>query len=473
MTSSSSQTIHTEFIPAVVGAVLLAIPFAAFAVTGNDTSAMLGAQSSTAWLLLSAFGIGLALTFTPCVLPLIPIVSAIIVSQHSEHGNSRVRGGILSIAYVIGTICTYSAIGAVAGATGNQLQAYFQSPLVLGIMSAVIAAAALSLFGLYELRLPSALETRMQESSASLGGGRIASVFALGAVSALIVGACVTPLLISVLGVVIARGDAWFGAVSMAVMALGMGVVLIAIGFGLSSALPKTGAWMETVKHILGVMLMALAIYLLEPIEQVPTLLLWAALFIVVAVYLGATRKLPDESSGRQVVVKGVAVVVLAWGVVSLVGASVGNRDIVNPLPQLPTLLALGSGDGPTAQATSKSPFVYATTNEEFDQFIKLSSVENKPLLIDFYADWCLDCKRMDRTTFKDADVVSRLQNDYTAVKIDVTDPDDNFSRSLRKQLSVFGPPALVLMSPGPQLVSQRLTYGYMNVEQLMGFLDG
>ncbi len=473
MQSCTSQRMRTNVVSVVFALMALAASVGVLALETNGTSIMFGSESSAAWLLLSAFGIGLALTFTPCVLPLIPIVSAIVVSEHSEHGNNRVRGGILSIAYVVGTIVTYSAIGAVAGATGDQLQAYFQNPWVLGLMSAVITAAALSLFGLYELRLPSVFETKMQESSARLGGGRIGTVFVLGAVSALIVGACVTPLLISVLGIVIARGDPWFGAASMASMALGMGVVLIAIGFGLSSALPKTGAWMETVKHILGVMLIALAIYLLEPITQVPTLLLWAVLFIVVAVYLGATRKLPQESNGRQVVLKGLGVAVMVWGVVSLVGASVGNRDVINPLPQLPALLSMGGTGGSSAPAQFKSPFTYARTNKEFEQFIQLADDANKPLLIDFYANWCLDCKRMDRTTFRDSDVVARLQQNYTAVKIDVTDPDDEFSRSLRKQLNVFGPPALVLISQGSQVVSDRIMYGYLNVEQMMDFLDG
>ena len=445
----------------------------AYAQSGADTVNVMEAQASAFWLIVSAFGVGLLLTFTPCVLPLIPILSAIIVSQEQQPGGGRLKGGILSISYVLGTIVTYAAIGAVAGASGDQLQAYFQIPWVLAIMSAVIVVAALSLFGLYEIRLPSAFQTKMQESSAKLGGGRIGAVFALGIISALIIGACVTPLLISVLGIVVTMGDPLLGAATMTSMALGMGAVLIAAGFGLSYVLPRTGVWMQRVMHALGVMLIALAIYLLETIPQVPTLFLWAAFFIVVAVYLGATRKLTVESSGFQQILKGVGIFALVWGIVSLIGASVGNRDMTSPLPQLTSILAFNGQAGSTkAQSTAKSVFVYARDSSEFENLSQQAQTDSKPLLVDFYADWCLDCKRMDRTTYSDPEVIAYLENNFTLVKIDVTDPNNEFGRAMRKKLQVFGPPALVLVNTGDGSDSPKLTYGYMGVEQLMNFLS-
>ena len=293
---------------------MLLVTFAdVYAQTGSGAISLLNPESSVLLLIISAFGVGLLLTFSPCVLPLIPIVSAIIVSQ-GEQKSSRMRGGVLSSIYVLGTIVTYAAIGAVAGATGDQLQAYFQIPWVIGIVAAVLVAGALSLFGIYEFRLPSSFETRMQESASRLGGGRIGSVFILGIVSALVVGACVTPLIISVLGIAVAKGDPLLGAIMMSSMAFGMGAVLIAIGFGLSYILPKTGAWMERIKHLLGVMLVALAIYLLEAIPNVPVLFLWAAFLIVFALFLGATRKLPQKATGSHQFLKGVGIVVLIWG---------------------------------------------------------------------------------------------------------------------------------------------------------------
>ncbi len=452
-------------------AAAMLVSAAVIAQSGADASGMLDANASIAWLLVSAFGIGLALTFTPCVLPLIPILSAIIVSQDGGQGN-RLKGGLLSIAYVLGTIVTYAAIGAVAGATGDQLQAYLQIPWVIATLAAIIVAAALSLFGLYEIRLPSAWTTKMQARSARLGGGRVGAVFALGIVSALIIGACVTPLLISVLGVVIARGDPLLGAMVMASMALGMGAVLVAIGFGLSYLLPKAGAWMQRVMHVLGVMLIALAIYLLETIPQVPTLFLWSALLIVLAVYLGATRKLACDAGGFERLLKGAGIIAFIWGAVSLVGASAGNRDVTNPLPQMASILTPGGGSAAAESSPDTKAFMYARSRSEYDEFLRQAALSSKPLLIDFYADWCLDCKRMDRTTYADAQVIDRLQSNFTPLKIDVTDPNDEFGREMRRKFSVFGPPALVLVHAADVPGNFSLVYGYMDVAELMSFLS-
>ena len=452
---------------------MLLVAFAdVYAQTGNGAISLLNPEAGVLLLIISAFGVGLLLTFTPCVLPLIPIVSAIIVSQGDQKG-SRMRGGVLSSIYVLGTIVTYAAIGAVAGATGDQLQAYFQIPWVIGIVAAVLVAGALSLFGLYEIRLPSSFETKMQESASRLGGGRIGTVFILGIVSALVVGACVTPLIISVLGIAVAKGDPLLGAIMMSSMAFGMGAVLIAIGFGLSYILPKTGAWMERMKHLLGVMLVALAIYLLETIPAVPVLFLWAAFLIVLAIYLGATRKLPHKATGSHQFLKGAGIVVLIWGVVSLIGAAVGNRDVTQPLPQLAAMLSPDSviATAPS-EKISKSVFTYVRNIEEFDGLLKKASLDNRPVLLDFYADWCLDCKRMDRTTFQDPSIVALLNATFTAMKVDVSDPNDDFGHTLRKRYSVFGPPALVLFDSSGNVLDGPPTYGYLNAEELTDLLS-
>ena len=443
-------------------------PLAEAAVSGT----VLNPESGALLLVAAAFGVGLLLTFTPCVLPLIPIVSAIIVSQDDQKAG-RFRGGVLSVSYVFGTVVAYAIIGAMAGATGDHLQAYFQTPLVLGVMAALFVAGALSMFGLYEIRLPSAFESRMHESTSRLGGGKIGTVFVLGVASALVVGACVTPLLIPVLGVAIAAGDPVLGAVMMASMALGMGVVLIAIGFGLLYALPKSGAWTERVKHVLGVMLVAAGIYLLGFIPEVPVLFLWAALLIVLAVYLGATDKNKARSAGLQRLSKGAGILVLVWGVFSMVGAMYGNRDIVRPLPQM-TAFFSGSDIASVEQATLKSGslFIPAKSLDEFDSLLATAKLNGKAVLVDFYADWCLDCKRLDNTTFRDASVVAILEEKFTNLKIDVTNPDDEFGRALRKRFKVFGPPALVFFDSQGTMLDSFLTYGYLNVEEMIELLS-
>ena len=299
----------------------------------SDSSADGGGDSSIWWLLVTAFGTGLLLTFTPCVLPLIPIISSVILGN--DPSKAGVRGGMLSIVYVLGTVVAYAVVGAVAGATGDQLQAYFQNAWALGIMSAVFVLMSLSLFGLYEIRMPVALESRIQQSSMSIGGGKIGAVFVLGILSALVVSACVSPLLISILGIAIAKADPYLGAAMMTFMALGMGAILIIIGFGIMVALPKSGAWMDRLKQAMGVMVLAVAIYLLGNIPEVPVLVLWALLFIVTGVFLGATQDLPEDAGGWRYLWKGVGLVLLFWGVLSLIGGVLGNRDVLQPLSQL------------------------------------------------------------------------------------------------------------------------------------------
>ncbi len=300
---------------------------------GEATSSAVDLDASWIWLVLTAFGTGVLLTFTPCVLPLIPILSSIIAGESSKTGS--VRGGMLSIIYVLGTVVTYASVGAVAGATGDQLQAYFQNAWAIGAMSLVFVLMALSLFGFYEIRMPSSFETKMQQSTMRITGGKAGAVFVLGAFSALVVSACVSPLLISVLSIAIAKADPVLGAVMMTATALGMGVILVAIGFGLAVTLPKAGAWMDRLKQCFGVMLLAVAVYLLGNIPAVPVLLLWAVLFIVSGVYLGATHDLPSDAGGWKLFCKGIGLVLLVWGILSLLGAVLGNRDVLQPLPQL------------------------------------------------------------------------------------------------------------------------------------------
>ena len=416
--------------------------------------------------LAAAFATGLLLSFTPCVLPLIPILSSVVAGQ--GRGIRRGRTGALSIAYVLGMAATYTAIGAVAGATGEQLQAYFQNVWTIGAVSFILALMALSLFGLYTVQMPGFLQSRLAARSDRLAGGTLGMIFALGVVSALVVGACVSPLLISILSIAFLNGSPFLGAALMLSVALGMGVILICIGFGAGFLLPRAGPWMESVQRLFGFMLLAVAIYLLGAIPAVPVLLLWAILLIGAAGYIGS-RSLLSLSGRRRHLSSGVALVPVAWGLLALVGAVGGKRDILQPV-------AIGwlqkSDDlSSRSNATQGLRFVRVSGLKELDQHLASARAGDKPVLLDYYADWCTDCVRMKKTTFSDSRVVTALQR-FVVLQVDVTDPRLSDSRAVKQRYGVFGPPAILFFdTTGNELSAHRL-YGYRTADELLLLVD-
>jgi thiol:disulfide interchange protein DsbD len=422
------------------------------------------------WVILGAFGTGLLLTFTPCVLPMIPIISSVIVGQGSD--TTRLRSGLLSIIYVLGTAVTYAAIGAVAGATGDQLQAYFQNVWAIGSLAAVLGAMALSMFGLYQLQMPSFIQSRLQRRLEGVRGSSMVGVFVLGAVSALIVGACVSPLLISALSAAIASQNAVLGSVIMFSMAWGMGAVLVAVAVGAGSLLPKAGQWMEHVRHVFGVLLLAVAIYLLGLIPQVPVLLLWGALFIVVSVYLGATQSLPGGAGGWRYLWKGLGTFLLVWGVLALIGGLAGNRDVLRPLP-----LSLSST---SLQPVTLNTESVGTPGRLFERINSLAVLEQRldaaraaarPVLIDYYADWCTDCLRMERTTFSDPNVRRALTQGFVLLQLDISDAFSAETRALKQRFGVYGPPATLFLSADGQEYRELRFYGFRSAGELLELL--
>lgn len=449
--------------------------------SGPEAEAASIEASSLLGYLAAAFGAGLLLTFTPCVLPLIPILSSVIVGQGDRL--TRSRGGALSLIYVLGTAVTYAAIGAVAGATGDQLQAYFQNVWAIGTVSVIFVLMALSMFGLYEIQVPSFIQSRLASRSQSIGGGSVSAVFVLGALSALIVGACVSPLLISVLSIAILKGDPVLGAALMVAMALGMGVILIAIGFGAGFLLPKAGAWMDRVKYVFGVLLLGVAIYLLGNIPEVPVLLLWAALLIVVGVYLGATQAIPEGVSGWRYLFKGLGTIMLIWGVLAMLGGFNGNRDIMRPVDfsvaGARTMLdggteanaSTGAVQGGVAQGAFH--FTRVANLQELDQQIAAANRDGKSVLLDYYADWCTDCIRMERTTFQHTDVRRVLESRFVTLQADVTDPTNPDSKALKQRYGVFGPPAILFFNPDGGERKELRLYGYRDAEEFLRILEG
>ena len=400
------------------------------------------------WANLAFFFIaGLGLALTPCVLPMIPILSGIIAGQ--GHKNSHARGFALSLAYVLGMAVTYAAAGIAAGMTGTLLSAALQNAWVLGAFALVFVVLSFSMFGFYELQLPTALQSKLSEESGHLQGGRGIGVFAMGALSALIVGPCVAAPLAGALLYIGQTGDAVLGGTALFVMALGMGAPLIAVGTAGGSLLPKTGPWMEAVKKGFGVLLLATAVWLVSPvIPPVAAMLAWAALLIIPAIFLHALDPLPPHASGWQRFWKGIGIVMLLTGAALLSGALAGSRDPLQPLANL-------RGQALAAQ-DQKLPFEPVRSLAELDA--RLAAVD-RPVMLDFYADWCVSCKEMERYTFADPAVRAKMAG-FTLLKADVTanTPDD---KALLARFGLYGPPGIIFFAPGGKEIAGLRVVGF------------
>ena len=423
-------------------------------------------------LLLAAFTAGLLLTFTPCVLPMIPVLSSILAGQGQSL--TRTKGGLVAISYVLGTSVTYAAMGALAGATGDQLQAYFQNIWAIGLLSTLLVIMAIAMFGVFEFQMPGAIQERIQRRTKTLVGS-VPLVFMLGLISALIIGACVSPVLISVLGIAITSGSALLGAELMFTMSIGMGLPLIALGVGAGHLVPRAGPWMEKIKHGFGVMLIALAIYILGTLPQIPVLLLWGSFFIMLSVFAGTTRRNDSLVSNWQRLEKGAGIILLVWGIILIAGGLTGQRDIFRPLP--PSLFNNNSGvdvstDFTQSDRTSGHLFIKISDLAELQQQLLVAGSSNRKVLIDYYADWCVDCIRMEKTTFADLRVKEKLKADFVALQIDVTDPQDESKRQLKQKFGVFGPPATLFLDENGQLLTEKGFYGYMDSEAFLVLLS-
>ena len=464
-----TKTVNLE-LPAVSAAVAAAPPPPRDAANGTDSSKTKDQSGSYWWPLLLAFVAGIGLTFTPCVLPMVPILASIIVGQGDNL--SRARGGTLATAYVVGTAITYTAVGIVAGYTGDQLQAYFQNPWAIGTVATILLLLSLSMFGLYEIQMPSSIQSKLQTTAQGLKGGTFVPVVVMGVISAAIVGACVSPVLMTVLGLAIERGDPVLGGAIMFSMAWGMGVLLIAMGFGAGFLLPRAGVWMDKVKYAFGILLIAVAIYLLGVIPEVPVLYLWAVLFIVTAVYLGAVQSLPEQASGWSYLWKGVGVVLLVWGVLALLGGMSGNRDIMKPVNINSGLIATtGAAPGQNTAQKATHMFTRVKDLDALDQALAQAKQAGRPVLLDYFADWCVDCLRMEKSTFADAKVQNAL-SDFVLLQVDVTDASNEDSRAVKKRFGVFGPPAMLFFDRFGKEQRELRRYGYMDSAQFLSHIS-
>lgn len=424
-----------------------------------DRDGPLFQSRTSAWVIAAFFGFGVLLSLTPCVWPMIPILSGIIAGQGLSIG--KTRGFWLSASYVLGMALTYAAVGIAAGLSGSFLSSALQTPWVLAGMAAMFVILALSMFGLYELQLPAFLQTRIAPASGKSSKRTVISVFAMGAISAVIVGPCIAAPLAAALLYIGQTQDVVLGGAALFALALGKGVPLLIIGTSLGGVLPRAGAWMQSIKVFLGVLLLATAVWTVSPFIPVAiTMAVTGMLLIGYAVYLRALDVLPDAASGWSRVGKGIGVIGLLVGAIYLAGSLSGSRNFLQPLAAMSTAAA--------SHALAPLQFERVASVEELDA--RLRSAEGRYVMLDFYADWCVSCKEMELLTFSDPAVRAKLQN-VLLLQADVT-ANSTVDKKLLARFGLFGPPAILFFDSSGHEVRESRVIGFMDANRFGNLLS-
>ncbi len=416
-------------------------------VSEQDRLAELIRTGNLSLVLATFFGLGLLLAFTPCVLPMVPILSGIIAGQGS--GVTTGRAFALSLSYVLGMAVMNTLAGVAAAAAGQQIQALFQQPWIIVLFSLLFVALALSMFGLFTIQLPASLQTRLSEASNRQRAGTFGGVAVMGALSALIVSACVAPPLFAALAVIAQTGDMMRGGSALFVMSLGMGVPLLVIGTSAGRLLPKAGGWMDTVKKFFGVLMLAVAAWMLSRlVEDRWSLLLWA-----IPAGIGSWLFF-SEIKTRSVtgwIMRGLGALLGLYALALIAGVFLGGRDPLAPIPQLAT-------------PQKSLEFTRIKTVDDLDRAIAAAAAEGRPAMLDFYADWCVSCKEMERYTFTNAAVQVALSN-AVLLKADVT-ANDEADQALLRRFEIFGPPTIAFWGPdGVERKNYRVV-GFMKADE-------
>jgi thiol:disulfide interchange protein DsbD len=384
-------------------------------------------------VLATFFGAGLLLAFTPCVLPMVPILSGIIVGAGRDRPVSRGRAFSLSFAYVMGMALTYTIAGAVFAAAGQQAQAFFQKPWIIVLFAALFVLLALAMFGVFNLQVPAALQARLANASNQQKQGTLLGTAVMGALSSLIVTACVAPPLVAALAVIGQSGDVFRGGAALFSLSLGMGVPLLVVGASAGQLLPKAGPWMDGIKAVFGVMLLGVAVWMLGRILPGPvTLGLWAVLAFISGFCLWTMGR--RELSGATAVRRGLGALAIVYGVIMLVGALAGRSDPLQPLA--------GLGGGEHAAAVEHAEFKRIKTVADLEREVAAASAAGKPVMLDFYADWCVSCIEMEKFTFTDPGVQGEFER-AVLLQADVT-ANDAEDQALLQHFGILGPPTIV-----------------------------
>ena len=450
----------------------------AAAATGNAEGAVAGAAASRSsspldevlasgrlWLVIGAFfAAGVLLSLTPCVLPMLPILSSIIVGQGGTP--SRARGFFLAFSYSLGMALLYTALGVAAGLAGGGLAAYLQKPWVLTLFALLLIGFSLSMFGVYEIQLPSRFTGGVSDATQRLPAGKFFSVFVMGALSALIVSPCVAAPLAGALLYISQTGNVAVGGLALFALAWGMSVPLLLLGLSAGTLLPRAGPWMETVKYFFGLLLLSVALWIVQPVlPAVVAQLLWGALLIALAALLGLFQRV-EANTPRVWLRKSAAVAAMVFGVSQFIGVAAGGTDTLKPLAGV-----VGAGKGAAAAVAMGEPvavnFRKIKSVAELDEALRTAG---KPVMLDFYADWCVSCKEMERFTFTDARVQAKLAG-ALLLKADVT-ANNAEDRELLKRFKLFGPPGTIFFNPkGAELPGARVI-GFQDADRFLQSLQ-
>lgn len=403
-------------------------------------------------VLLTFFGFGLLLSLTPCVFPMIPILSSIIVGASKNETMTASRGFFLSLVYVLSMSIAYTIAGVIAGIFGANLQVALQNPYVLVIFALIFVALAFSMFGYFEIRLPQAIQNRVNKTTDGKEKQGILGIAIMGFLSALIVGPCVAPPLAGALVYIGQTGDAILGGLALFVMSLGMGVPLLLIGLGAGKFMPKPGGWMESITKIFGIVMLGVAIWLLDRVLNANIIMyLWALLLLGSAIYLKIYQ---------HILVQLITVVIFILGVVLFVGAISGATNPLNPLEKF-------TSSKMTQVSDEKLIFKKVKNIQELELAIKNS---NKLVMLDFWASWCVSCKELEEITFQDEQVINKLQ-EFTLLKADVTENNDE-DKALQKKFGVVGPPALIFWDKDKNEIQASRIIGYKNPKDFLEIVN-
>lgn len=413
--------------------------------------------------LLSFFGIGLLLSFTPCVFPMIPILSGIIAG--SGAAISTKRAFFLSLIYVLSSSVIFTLAGVIAGLAGKNLQAAFQAPWLLWSFSGLFVLLSLSMFGFYELQMPLSWQSKIANLSNNQRSGSVTGTAIMGVLSALIVGPCVAPPLAGAVLYIGQKQDPVLGGLALFILSLGMGTPLLAFGTTAGNLLPRVGAWMETVKTVFGITFLALAIWMLSRIlDPLWIMLMTGTLMIACGVYLGALEPLPSHATGWKKLWKTFGVLLLLGGATELIGVAAGGRDVTQPLKRII------ASHGEKASQKEELPFKMIKSLQDLDKELAAAKAAGKFIMLDFYADWCVACKEMEKFTFSKTEIHNALK-DFVLLKADVT-PNDAIDQAFLKHFELFGPPATLFFDKNSNEQRNLRLTGFENADKFIARVE-